>query len=147
MKWIYLIPFLIGTFGIFQGALNKQVSMEIGVAHATLIGMIITFLLGVALYFLIKVNPQLFPAFYLVKQPITYFKWWFLIPGFLGFFIVFFFSQAIYELGAVKVTILIVVAQIITSTFWDKYVENIPLTIYKILGFFFAILSVAFTVI
>jgi bacterial/archaeal transporter family-2 protein len=145
MKLIYLISLFIGIFGILQAALNKQVSLEIGVTHATLIGMTITFIMGLALYFLIKENPSLLPPFYSIKKPITYFKWWYVIPAFLGFFIIFFLPQSIKDLGAVKVTILIIAGQIISSTTWDYFVDHVPLTLYKILGIFFAIVSMTFT--
>lgn len=146
MKWIYLIPLLIGILGILQGALLKNVSVEIGVAHATLITMAIYFFLGVVLFFLVRSNPQIVPAFYAVKSPLTYFKWWYLIPGIIGFFIVLFFPQAMHSLGAVKVTILIIGGQIITSTLWDFFVDKIPFTSFKFLGLLFAILSLIFTV-
>jgi bacterial/archaeal transporter family-2 protein len=147
MKLVYIIPLLIGILGILQGALIKNVSLEIGVAHAILIAMTIYFFLGIVLFIFIRSSPQALPPFYAIKYSLTYFKWWYLIPGLLGFFIVFFFPQAMNELGAVKVTILIVGGQIITSTLWDFFVDEISLTSYKAMGLFFAILSVVFSVV
>jgi len=147
MKWIYIIPLLIGILGILQGALIKNVSLEIGAAHAILITMAIYFFLGIVFFIVISNNPQILPSFYAVKFPLTYFKWWHLLPGVLGFFIVLFFPQAMHQLGAVKVTILIIAGQIITSTLWDFFIENISLTPFKFLGIIFAILSLIFTVI
>lgn len=147
MKWIYVIPLLIGILGILQGALIKNVALEIGVAHAVLITMTIYFLLGIGLFIAISNNPQILPAFYAVKFPLTFIKWWYFLPGLLGFFIVLFFPQAMNQLGAVKVTILIIAGQIITSTLWDYFIEHISLTPFKFLGIIFAILSLVFTVI
>jgi bacterial/archaeal transporter family-2 protein len=146
MKWIYIVPLLIGIFGILQGALLKNVALEIGVAHAILIALAIYFFLGIILFILVSNNPQVLPAFYAVKYPVTYFKWWYLVPGIIGFFIVLFFPQAMNQLGAVKVTILIIAGQIITSTFWDFFIDHISFTPFKFWGIIFAILSLIFTV-
>lgn len=146
MKWVYLIPLIIGVLGIFQGALLKNMALEIGMAHATLIGATITFLLSVGLFFLVRSNPQILPDFYVIKQPLNVFRWWYLIPGLITIFILLFFPKAMYELGAVKVTILVVAGQIIFSTFWDFFMENISFTLFKLLGILFAILSLVFTV-
>jgi bacterial/archaeal transporter family-2 protein len=146
MKWIYIVPLLIGIFGILQGALLKNVALEIGVAHAILIALAIYFFLGIILFILVSNLPQVLPAFYAVKYPVTYFKWWYLVPGIIGFFIVLFFPQAMNQLGAVKVTILIIAGQIITSTFWDFFIDHISFTPFKFLGIIFAILSLIFTV-
>ncbi len=146
MKWVYLIPLMIGVLGIFQGALLKNMALEIGMAHATLIGATITFLLSIGLFFLVRSNPQILPDFYVIKQPLNVFRWWYLIPGLITIFILLFFPKAMSELGAVKVTILVVAGQIIFSTFWDFFMENISFTLFKLLGILFAILSLVFTV-
>ena len=146
MKWIYFVPLLIGILGILQGALLKNVALEIGVAHAILIALSIYFFLGIVLFILVSNNPQILPDFYAVKYPLTYYKWWYLVPGLLGFFIVLFFPQAMNQLGAVKVTILIIAGQIITSTLWDFFIEHLSFTPFKFLGIIFAILSLIFTV-
>lgn len=146
MKWVYIIPLLIGVLGIFQGALIKNMALEIGMAHATLIATTITFFLAVGLFFLVRGNAQIFPSFFSLKHSFTYFRWWYLIPGLITFFILLFFPSAMNELGAVKVTILVVAGQIIFSTFWDFFIENIAITLFKLLGIVFAILSLVFTV-
>lgn len=146
MKWVYLIPLLIGVLGIFQGTLLKNMALDIGMPYATLLATSVTFLLSVGVFFLIRSNPQIFPSFYVIKQPLNIFRWWYLIPGLITFFILLFFPKAMSELGAVKVTILVVAGQIIFSTFWDFFMENIPITLFKVLGILFAILSLVFTV-
>ncbi len=133
--------------GIIQASLNKQLALDIGLAQTTFIGMSISFILGLGFYIFVKENPQAFPSFFEVKRPITYFKWWYIFPGMMGFFIILSLPGPIKEIGAVKVTILIIAGQIIASSFWDYFVENLTLNAFKALGIFFAILSVVFTMI
>lgn len=144
MNWKFLIPLFLGTIGILQGAINRQVSTYIGVAQTTFISNALALILCFLFYIYVKANPQLFPAFIQVKEPLTTFKWWFLFPPLFGFFIVAGMPIAISELGAVKVTVGLIAAQMLTSVVWDLSVESIPLNLYKVIGIVFAILSVTF---
>jgi transporter family-2 protein len=49
---------------------------------------------------------------------------------------------AFYKLGAVKVTVLLIAAQMVTSVIWDYIIDGIGLNLYKVIGIIFAILSV-----
>lgn len=79
-----------------------------------------------------------------VKAPLTYFRWWFIFPALMGFLIVSGMPFAISELGAVKVTVGLIAAQMVTSVVWDLYVDNIELNLLKGIGIVFAFLSVVF---
>jgi transporter family-2 protein len=142
MKLIYLLPIIIGMVGILQGALNKEMALKIGVGQTVLVGMTLTFVFGVLFYLAVKFFPGLFNPIYHLKAPLTTWRWWFIIPGILGLVIVGLFPEAIYELGAVKTTILIVAAQVIFSLFWDSMIEKLPITPFKWLGMVFAFISV-----
>ena len=144
MKLIYFLPIIIGMVGILQGALNKEMSLQIGVGQTVLVGMTLTFIFGIIFYFTVKFFPDLFNPIYHLKAPLTTWRWWFIIPGFLGLIIVGLFPEAIHELGAVKTTILIVAAQVIFSLFWDSMIEKLPITPFKWLGMVCAFLSVVF---
>ncbi|RLA61467.1 MAG: hypothetical protein DRQ88_07970 [Epsilonproteobacteria bacterium] len=144
MKLIYLLPIIIGMVGILQGALNKEMSLQIGVGQTVLIGMTLTFIFGITFYLVVKFFPDLFNPIYHLKAPLTTWRWWYLIPGVLGLLIVALFPEAIYELGAVKTTVLLVAAQMVFSIFWDVTVEKLPITTFKSIGMVFAFLSVFF---
>ena len=142
MKLIYLLPIIIGMAGILQGGLNKEMSLKIGVGQTVLVGQPLTFIFGVLFYLVVKFFPGLFSPIYHLKAPLMTWKWWFIIPGFLGLLIVSLFPEAIHELGAVKTTVLIVAAQVIFSVFWDMTVEKLPISTFKWLGMVFAFISV-----
>ena len=142
--WLSLLPLLIGFVGIMQGTLNKQVAGSIGVAQATLITNTVTTVICIVFYFLVKSAPEYFPDIFHVKAPILTYKWWFLFPPLFGFIIIAGMPFALSKLGAVKVTVLLVAAQMITSSSWDYFIDHIDINIYKIMGMICAFLSVVF---
>jgi transporter family-2 protein len=144
MNWTILLPLFIGCFGILQGAVNRQIATTIGVTQATLITNIGSALLCIFFYFITKSFSSLFPEFFHIKAPITTYKWWYIFPPIFGFVIVAGIPLAIAKLGAVKVTVGLIAAQMITSIVWDIMVEDISLNLMKSIGIFFAFLSVTF---
>lgn len=144
MTWSLLLPLFIGCFGILQGTFNQKIATTMGVTQAVLITNIGTVLICVGFYFFVKSYSHLFPELFQLKVPLTTYKWWYIFPPLFGFFIIAGIPLAIAKLGAVKVTVGLIAAQIITSVVWDLVAEGISLNIMKIIGIFFAFLSVTF---
>ncbi len=141
----FVIPLFIGASTILQAALNKQMSGQIGLVHSTLIGASLFMVFGITLYLLAQYSPDSFPAFYHIKTNLSSFKWWYIFPAIFGFCIVAGLPYAYFKIGAVKVTVLMIAAQMMTSILWDLIVEKSPLQSSKMLGLFFGALSVFFT--
>jgi transporter family-2 protein len=141
MNFSLVIPFLLGAIGITQGMINRQMSANIGLTQTVFIGNIVTILVCVVLVMLVKFFPQAFPEIFQFRSGPTSFKWWYIIPGIFGFIIVAGLPYAIYKLGAVKVTVGLIVAQMVVSVLWDIFVEKIPLNLAKSLGLLLAGLS------
>ena len=137
-----LIPLILGAIGILQGGLNRQISSHIGIAQATLISNAVTVIICIAFFLIVKNYPSLFPEIFHLKAPLSTYKWWYIFPAIFGFLIVAGLPYAISEIGAVKVTILLVVAQMIISVFWDLFVEGIPFSLTKFIGLLMAFASV-----
>lgn len=142
MSLALLIPLFLGTISILQGAINKQISGRLGVIQTALIGNAATLVICIAVYFWAKQNEENLPPLLKVKVPITTYEWWFIFPAIFGFFIVAGMPLAISKLGAVKVTVGLVAAQMITSSLWDIFIENTPLNWQKSLGIVLALASV-----
>lgn len=143
-NWTILLPLLLGCIGILQGALNGQISNTIGVTQATLITNLGTVVICLFFYFWVKAYAHLVPEFFQIKAPLTTYKWWFIFPPLFGFLIIAGMPYAIAKLGAVKVTVGLIAAQMITSVLWDIMVEDISLNAMKFIGIIFAFLSVTF---
>lgn len=144
MNWTIVLPLIIGCFGILQGTMNRLVSNYIGVSQASLITNLGSLIICIIFYYFVKSYSQLFPDLYQIKAPLTTYKWWFLFPPLFGFIIIAGIPFAIAKLGAVKVTVGLIAAQMVTSVVWDIFVEDISLNLLKVIGIFFAFLSVTF---
>lgn len=142
MKIAILIPIFLGVASILQGALNKNISEQIGLAKTTLLGNGLVFLFSLAFLAFVYLSPNTFPQFFHLK-PMHTFKWWYLIPAFFGFCIVLGLPYAFFKLGAVQVTVFLISTQLIVSAIWDYKIDNIPLDSQKIIGILLAFASMA----
>lgn len=145
MKWTFLIPIAVGISGILQGGFNRNMSEPLGLAHSLLIGNILVLIYSLVFYFGVVKYPEFFPEFFKVRAPLSTFKWWYIIPSICGFVIISGIPIGISKIGAVKVTVLIVVAQMMTSIIWDLMVDKVPMNTMKSLGLLFSIIAVACT--
>jgi len=141
LNFAVFIPFILGMIGILQGAFYRRISESIGLTHAVAIGNTFAFVLTIPIVFTIYKYPHMVPDFFQFKTPMGQFKWWYLIPGFFGVLIVFGLPMAIARIGAVRSTVLIIVAQVITSVVWDLAFENISLSASKWIGLALAVAS------
>lgn len=146
MNWSVLIPLTIGAVGILQGSLNSKMSGQIGLAQSILLGNVIIVFISIAFYLWARQSPTTFPEFVQVKASLFTWKWWYIFPAIFGMTVVTGLPFAIFQLGAVKVTVFLIAAQMVASVLWDLGVEKMPMTTMKSLGMFFAALSVFFTV-
>lgn len=145
MNWTYIIPLAVGAAGIIQGGLNKTMSQNMGLTMALFIGNTLVVLYSIFLYFLAAKSPESVSELFKIKASSIGFKWWYIIPSLCGFLIITGIPFGISKIGAVKVTVLIVAGQMLTSIFWDIIVEKIPLNTMKGLGILCSMLSIFFT--
>lgn len=137
-----IAAFAVGIVGVIQGAFNKNISMEIGVAQTAFIGSFITFVAAAVFYFFVKANPELVADFFRIKAPLTHYRWWFPIPALCGFVFIAALPFAFSGLGAVKATVLMIAAQMITSVIWDYFVDGVEVNMMKLGGLLLAFASV-----
>lgn len=145
MEWTFLIPIAVGIAGILQGGFNLKMSTPLGLVHSVFIGNILVLLYSIVFYFIVSKSPENFPDFFRIKAPLTSFKWWYIVPSLCAFIIILGIPIGISRLGAIKVTVLIVVAQMMTSIFWDVFVDKVPMNAMKSLGLAFSLVAVACT--
>ena len=69
------------------------------------------------------------------------FKWWYIIPGCIGWFFVMFLPYSIYKGGAAKVFIILVAVQIVASIGWDALIEKMHIGPMKYVSGALAILA------
>ncbi len=74
MNYSLVIPLILGTIGILQGTINRQVATHIGVAQATLITNLATVIICFIFYFYARANAELLPEIFQVKAPFSTYK-------------------------------------------------------------------------
>lgn len=135
MLYTILFPLVIGALGVLQNTVNKNVAQGVGMPIAILANGLVLFLCSIAFYFaLLRMPQEGMPSLFQHKLSQGVLNWRILVPGILGFLIIASAPYCIERAGATKVFIGIIVAQILTSIAWDRFVEEISVTPVRLLG-------------
>lgn len=126
---------LVGVASVLQGGLNRQFSEQWGLPGAIFINAIAFLAASLIYWFYARYTGVQLPVALADKAgSFENFKYWYVIPGILGFFFVLGVPWAIAKIGALKVFVGLVTAQLIGGLMWDMWVENIPLSWPRVLG-------------
>lgn len=142
MIWAALLSILVGFSTVLQGGLNRQIAIQWGVAGAVLLNSFFYITAAILLFLISKKLPQFVPEIFHDKGTLTQFSWWYLIPGLCGFLIVVGAPIVIAKIGAFKLVLGVVTAQLVFGLLWDVMVEDIPATTTRIAGAVLAFISV-----
>jgi len=137
---VLFIPVSLGIASVLQNTLNRQIGYKWGLPTTILFNAFIFVFCGVVLVAMARVFPEKFSGIFSAKDEGLSFKWWYFLPGVFGYSIILGLPYAMTELGALKVFVGFVAAQVITSLLWDGFVDGIEMTAYRVLG---ATLSIA----
>jgi transporter family-2 protein len=140
MNWFVLLPLAIGVITVLQGGLNRQLGGAMGLGSAVLLNAAVVMGLAIGLYAWVRAAPASAPA--LFRGELGRIEPWMLLPGLFGFSIIAGIPWAISALGASRVFVGIVVAQLVTSMVWDVWVEGRPVTTLRALGVALGVVSV-----
>lgn len=138
-----ILPFLIGTLGVLQNTLNRVFATSLGLGSTLLMNGLVLAVCGILFQLGIRSFPsEALPEMY---RPLAHprpFVAYDLVPGIFGFLIIAAMPWAIQRMGATRVFVGVIAAQIIVSMLWDKWVEGISVSVWKVAG---AILALAGT--
>ena len=142
MNWMLTIPIAVGAMTVLQGGLNKHLGGSMGLAAAVFLTCAITTVLGAILYGWVRLSPESAPEFFQGGFDWQAFQWWMLIPGLCGFGVVLGIPWAIPQLGAAKVFVGIVAAQLVGGLIWDALVEGQSPTSVRLVGIVITLVGV-----
>lgn len=146
-----VIPFVLGTCIVLQGAINRRLTMHWGLSQVVLLNCTVVIVLAASAYGAMRwwsghdlsvADPS---EFYLSTAHWRDLQWWWLLPGLCGFLLVLGAPYAITRIGALRVYIGVVTAQMIVSMVWDGYVEKVPTSPARIAGAALMIIGVWLT--
>lgn len=141
MRWLPMLPVLLGFAAVLQGGLNRQISGHWGLAAAALFNAIILLVATMGLLFLTRRYPDLFPPFFHPKGALAAIRWWWIFPGLFGLALVAGIPWTISRVGAFPVFLGILGGQLTMSLAWDVLVEHHPLTMVRLIGAGLALLG------
>lgn len=141
MHWTLVVPLALGIVAVLQATLNRSIAASTGLAAAATLNMIVATVcaLGFAAYCMTREDA----TGALRWQPdLGAFRWWWLLPGLVGFAIVLGLPWAVARIGALQTFVVLVGAQMVTSAVWDRFVEGIPFSTPRVAGAGFTVLGV-----
>lgn len=138
--WFWIIPLTVGAVTVLQGTLNRQMSESMGLGAALVLNSIIVLALSGVLYAIARFRSAWLPDMFADQFQLGQLTWWMVLPGIFGFCVITGIPWAISRLGAAKVFVGIVVAQVVVSMLWDIFITGKPLTMMRVMG---AVLAVA----
>lgn len=124
MRVEFLIPFILGALTVLQAGLNRQIARDWGLTGAVLMNCLVLIVAASSIYFLNQEG----------RIDFTKMKWWFVLPGLMGLSLILGGPYVVAKIGALKLFIGIVAAQLLASILWDLYVEAIAVSPMRIAG-------------
>ena len=140
MRYVALAVVL-GVVAVIQAAINRQIALRWGLAPAATLNTGIATV--VALIFL-GVVVTLGSASFMIQSSLrlSEFRWYWVLPGIFGFLLVAGIPWAVHHVGALRVFVGLVAAQMTASLALDHFAEGIPLTTTRAAGALLAVGSV-----
>ena len=131
----FILPVLVGAASVLQNTLNKRISESMGLALALLINSVVVLVFSAILFIVVRLLPDSsLPELFRQKGGWSWSDPKLLIPSFCGFLIIAGAPWAISRIGATKVFILMIVAQILVSLLWDYWAESLPVSPLRLVG-------------
>lgn len=132
MLFAYLLTVYLGFAAVLQGGVNRKIAEFWGYPGATLLNSFVILTLSALVFVVARaVEP---PEMLRDRGAFTGFAWWYLIPGFFGFSLIFLVPVAIEKLGALNLFVALIASQLLGGAVWDYFMEGIPVTKARIAG-------------
>jgi uncharacterized membrane protein YdcZ (DUF606 family) len=131
---VLALAVLVGFAAVFQGALNRKVAAAWGLPAAIVLNATILLVCAAGLLALSRAGASNSELFRPRPEAFTHARWWYSLPGLLGFVIVAALPFAIARVGALNVFVSVVAGQMFAGLLWDRYVEGIAINGWRVAG-------------
>jgi len=119
MALAVVMSIVAGVFGVLQAGMNKGIADHVGFTSSLLMNGL--FFLGFnTLFFVFMLwQPKALPSEFSVQWTMSAFRWWWVVPGLLGFALVMGLAVSVGRIGSVQTFVICIAAQIVTSVVYD----------------------------
>ena len=121
MALAIFLSILAGVFGVWQAGMNKVVADSLGFPGSLLFNGVFFLVFNLIFFAIVFVKPKSFPAQFAIQWAFEDFRWWWVIPGLMGFALVMGLAVSIGRIGAVQTFVVSIAAQIFASIAWDLF--------------------------
>ncbi|MCC6278681.1 MAG: DMT family transporter [Oligoflexia bacterium] len=125
--WLKLLPIYTGLAIVIQGILNHQMSTRWPLSWVVSLNGLMLFLVSL--------------MFSLNQSKMDGFEWWYVVPGILGFTIVFSIPYAIGLMGPGTTLILVVASQIVVGMLADVFMYDLKVSALRAVGALFVVIG------
>lgn len=118
MKLNFLLPMALGALVVFQGVMNRQIGEVKGLSFAVFMNAVVLVTVASTVLAGLFVWGQQAPD-YLRPQLNPVWRWWYILPGLMGFMLVFNVPISMRGLGAFPTIVSMLLGQLLCSFIWD----------------------------
>ena len=140
------LPLALGVTVVLQASLNRSMGNQMGLSLAVLINAAVFLVLSLGFFLLAKYTPMIVPEFWRFRPSSQAFSWYYLVPGFCGFFLVMGLPWSIQQLGPSTSFLILIASQILISFFMEAIQQGHGLDLKKSLGVLFVLIGAALTI-
>lgn len=123
-----------GAFGVWQAGLNKVVADSLGFTASLLFNGFFFLVFNLIFFFVVYVRPKAFPSEFSIQLAFQDFRWWWIVPGLMGFALVMGLAVSVGRIGAVQTFVISIAAQIFASIAWDMFTGEVELSKWRLVG-------------
>lgn len=144
MKLFFILNFFLGSLVVFQPSLNRMIFDHKGQSFTVFLNASVLFTLASLLFLVVYFAPEKFsPAFRFIPE--NNLRWWYVVPGAMGFLLVLCVPIMIKHIGAFPTIVTMILGQVATSFLWDVFQEGVAFNGYRMLGLVLVMAGVYFS--
>lgn len=123
-----------GAFGVWQAGLNKVVADSLGFTASLFFNGCFFLIFNLVFFVFVYLQPKALPSEFMIQWSFVDFKWWWLLPGLMGFALVMGLAVSVGRIGALQTFVISIAAQIFASIIWDLFQSDQPISKVRLAG-------------
>ena len=113
-----------GACGVLQAGMNRIIAGHLGFTASLFLNGCVFLLLGLLFLLLVWWKPTIVSESFHLKWVFEEAKWWWILPGILGFVLVLGLAFSVSRIGAAQTFVISIAAQIVISIVWDMLSDS-----------------------
>ncbi len=114
-----ILSSIAGAFGVWQAGMNKVVADSLGFTASLLFNGVFFLLFNLIFFVFVYLKPKMVAQEFVIQWALSDFRWWWVVPGLMGFILVMGLAVSVGRIGAVQTIVISIAAQIFASIAWD----------------------------